>query len=129
MPRPADPAVRERLIDVAVDLLARDEEVTLRKVATAAGTSTMGVYTHFDGMAGLLYAVRERAFAMLAEELLALRLRDIDSGAEQNDRAVREHDLRLQQELASQRSAEAALEKQREFRHGVSRQLADVQAR
>ncbi len=73
MPRPADPAVRERLIDVAVDLLARDEEVTLRKVATAARTSTMGVYTHFDGMAGLLYAVRERAFAMLAEELLALR--------------------------------------------------------
>src|SRR5512139_328809 len=40
--------------------------------------------------------------ARLGAELLALRLRDIDSGAEQNDRAVREHDLRLQQELASQ---------------------------
>ncbi|RYG87327.1 chromosome segregation protein SMC, partial [bacterium] len=67
--------------------------------------------------------------ARLGAELLALRLRDIDSGAEVNDRAVREHDLRLQQELASQRSAEAALEKQREFQHGVSRQLQDVQGR
>jgi chromosome segregation protein len=67
--------------------------------------------------------------ARLAAELLALRLRDIDSGAEINDRAVREHDLRLQQELASQRAAEAALEKQREFQHGVSRNLQDVQAR
>lgn len=72
MPRPADPAVRARLVDVAAELLAAGEEVTLRKVATAAGTSTMGIYTHFDGMPGLWFAVRERAFAALAEELLAL---------------------------------------------------------
>lgn len=72
MPRPADPAVRERLVDVAADMLATGEEVTLRKVAARAHTSTMGVYTHFDGMPGLLYAVRERAFAYLAEELIAL---------------------------------------------------------
>ncbi|HEV7720781.1 MAG TPA: TetR-like C-terminal domain-containing protein [Iamia sp.] len=73
MPRPADTTVRERLIDVATDLLAAGEEVTLRKVANAADTSTMGVYTHFDGMPGLMYAVRERAFARLAAELIALR--------------------------------------------------------
>src|SRR5687768_12717025 len=72
MPRPADPAVRARLVDVAAELLATGEEVTLRKVAAAARTSTMGVYTHFDGMPGLLFAVRERAFAYLAEELIAL---------------------------------------------------------
>jgi AcrR family transcriptional regulator len=72
MPRPADPAVRERLIDTTVDLLAGGEEVTLRKVATAAGTSTMGVYTHFDGMPGLLLAVRERGFTYLAENLLTI---------------------------------------------------------
>lgn len=72
MPRPADPAVRDRLIDVAAELLATGEEVTLRKVASAAGTSTMGVYTHFDGMPGLWFAVRERAFAALAEELVTL---------------------------------------------------------
>jgi AcrR family transcriptional regulator len=73
MPRPADTTVRQRLIDVAADLLAAGEEVTLRRVATSAETSTMGVYTHFDGMPGLMYAVRERAFARLAEELVALR--------------------------------------------------------
>ncbi len=73
MPRPADTTVRQRLIDVAIDLLAAGQEVTLRKVATAAETSTMGVYTHFDGMPGLMYAVRERAFTRLAEELVALR--------------------------------------------------------
>ncbi|MET0292207.1 MAG: chromosome segregation protein SMC [Steroidobacteraceae bacterium] len=67
--------------------------------------------------------------ARLGAELLALRLRDIDSGAQQNDRAVRENDLRLQQDLAAQRSAEAALEKQREFQNGVSRNLAEVQQR
>jgi AcrR family transcriptional regulator len=73
MPRPVDPAIRERLIDEAVDLLGAGEEVTLRKVATRAGTSTMGVYTHFDGMPGLLLAVRERAFGDLAEQLLTHR--------------------------------------------------------
>ncbi len=67
--------------------------------------------------------------ARLGAELLALRLRDIDTGAQQNDRAVRENDLRLQQDLAAQRSAEAALEKQREFQNGVSRQLTEVQQR
>lgn len=72
MPRPADPATRERLVDAAAHLLAAAEEVTLRKVAAAAGTSTMGVYTHFDGMPGLVHAVRERAFGLLAERLAAL---------------------------------------------------------
>ena len=69
MPRPADTSVRMRLIDVTHDLLAQGEEVTLRKVAQQAETSTMGVYTHFDGMTGLMYAVRDRAFERLAEEL------------------------------------------------------------
>ncbi len=72
MPRPADSTVRQRLVDVAIGLLEDGEEVTLRKVATAAGTSTMGVYTHFDGMPGLMFAVRERAFTYLAEELVGL---------------------------------------------------------
>lgn len=72
MPRPADSVVRRRLVDEATHLLARGEEVTLRKVAAAASTSTMGVYTHFDGMAGLLFAVRERAFQHLAQELLTV---------------------------------------------------------
>src|SRR5579863_4128930 len=55
---------------------------------------------------------RERT---LTAELLALRLRDLDSGAEQQDSTVRACDLAMQQALAEQRSAEAAIEKQREF--------------
>lgn len=73
MPRPADTTIRQRLVDEATALLQIGEEVTLRKVANRADTSTMAVYTHFDGMPGLLYAVRERAFGRLAEELTALR--------------------------------------------------------
>lgn len=76
MPRPADTTVRARLVDVAHDLLAAGEEVTLRKVAQQADTSTMAVYTHFDGMPGLLYCVRERAFERLADELARLRPTD-----------------------------------------------------
>lgn len=72
MPRAADPAVRDRLVAVAAGLLATGEEVTLRKVAAEAGTSTMAVYTHFDGMPGLWYAVREQAFGALAARLAAV---------------------------------------------------------
>ncbi|MEY4761838.1 MAG: hypothetical protein RLZZ200_1694, partial [Pseudomonadota bacterium] len=65
----------------------------------------------------------------LAAELLALRLREIDSGAAVNDRAVREADLVLQQALADQRSAEAGVEKQREFQVVEQERVNAVQAR
>ncbi len=48
-------------------------------------------------------------------ELLALRLRELDSGTEVHDSAVREKDLVMQAALADLRSAEAAIEKQRSF--------------
>jgi chromosome segregation protein len=63
----------------------------------------------------------------LSAEVLALRLREIDSGAAINDRAMRDADLRLQQELAGQRSAEAAVEKQREFQFAASERVASIQ--
>ncbi len=65
----------------------------------------------------------------LAAELLALRLREIDTGAAVNDRAVREADLVLQQALADQRSAEAGVEKQREFHVVEQERVTAVQAR
>jgi chromosome segregation protein len=65
----------------------------------------------------------------LGAELLALRLRDIDRGAEVKDRSVRDGDLRLQQALADQRSAEAAVEKQREFHAGAVERTDEVQRR
>jgi chromosome segregation protein len=65
----------------------------------------------------------------LAAELIALRLRDLDSGAEVHDTALRERELALQAELAGLRSAEAALEKQRAVQSAHSDSLAAVQAR
>ncbi len=65
----------------------------------------------------------------LTAELLALRLRDLDSGAEVHDAAVRERELAMQAALAEQRSAEAAIEKQRTIHTERSEQLSAVQGR
>ncbi len=46
----------------------------------------------------------------LTAELLALRLRELDSGTETHDSTVREADLAMQAALADQRAAEAAIE-------------------
>ncbi len=65
----------------------------------------------------------------LTAELLALRLRDLDSGAEVHDAAVRERELAMQAALAEQRSAEASIEKQRSVHTEHSEQLSGVQGR
>jgi chromosome segregation protein len=65
----------------------------------------------------------------LAAEVLALRLRDLDSGAEVHDAALRERELAMQAELATQRAAEAAIEKQRAVHTAHSDSLSAVQAR
>ncbi len=65
----------------------------------------------------------------LTAELLALRLRDLDSGAEVHDSAMRERDLAMQAALADQRSAEAAIEKQRAFHNDQSERVSAVQGR
>lgn len=61
-----------RLVECATALMAGPEEVTLRRVAAAAGTSTMAVYTHFGGMPGLWRAVRQEGFTRLAHRLDAV---------------------------------------------------------
>ena len=65
----------------------------------------------------------------LTAELLALRLRELDGGATVQDSAVRECELDMQQALADQRSAEAAIEKQREFHAELGDAAARVQGR
>ncbi|TLY88414.1 MAG: chromosome segregation protein SMC [Gammaproteobacteria bacterium] len=65
----------------------------------------------------------------LTAELLALRLRDLDSGAQVHDGAVRERELAMQGALAEQRAAEAAIEKQRAVHAGHSERLSAVQGR
>jgi chromosome segregation protein len=65
----------------------------------------------------------------LTAEVLALRLRELDSGVEVHDGAVRECDLAMQGALADQRSAEAAIETQRAFHVEQSERVASVQGR
>ena len=65
----------------------------------------------------------------LTAELLALRLRDLDSGAEVQDSAVREKELAMQAALADLRSAEAAIETQRAFHAEQNDTVSQVQAR
>ena len=64
-----------------------------------------------------------------AAELLALKLRELDSGAEVHDSAMRERELAMQRELAEQRAAEAALEKQRAYHGERTEAVAQVQGR
>lgn len=53
-------------------MLARREPVTLRALVAGTGTSTMAVYTHFEGMPGLWRAVRQEGFTRLAAGLAAV---------------------------------------------------------
>jgi chromosome segregation protein len=65
----------------------------------------------------------------LTAEVLALRLRELDSGTEIHDSTVRERELAMQAALADQRAAEAAIEKQRAFHNEQSERVSAVQAR
>jgi chromosome segregation protein len=65
----------------------------------------------------------------LVAELIALKLRDLDSGAEVHDAELRGCELAMQAELAGQRAAEAALEKQRVAQAEHGERMSAVQAR
>jgi AcrR family transcriptional regulator len=64
-----DSPLRGALIEHAAALLAAHQDVTLRRLASEAGTSTMAVYTHFGGMPGVWEAVRQEGFRRLAAHL------------------------------------------------------------
>lgn len=67
------PDVRARLTELAAQLLDGEgvAALTLRQLATRAGTSTMAVYTLFGDKHGLLAAVYEQGFARLGAALEA----------------------------------------------------------
>jgi chromosome segregation protein len=65
----------------------------------------------------------------LSAELLALRLRELDHGAQRHQSAVRECELAMQQALAEQRANEAAIEKQRELHSERGETVTRVQGR
>lgn len=65
----------------------------------------------------------------LTAELLALRLKELDSGAQVHDSATRARELQMQAALADQRAAEASIESQRTH-HGVATErVSAVQGR
>jgi AcrR family transcriptional regulator len=59
MARVIDDSVRERLIAAGIKLVEQEGVSALqaRRVASAVGASTMVLYTHFDGMTGLIDAI------------------------------------------------------------------------
>lgn len=59
MTSPGQRGVRDEMLSAAVDLLHEHgpDALQTRKVAGAAGTSTMALYTHFGGMRGLIVEV------------------------------------------------------------------------
>jgi AcrR family transcriptional regulator len=73
-PAPERDGLRERLVDAGLELLDRHgpAELTVRRIAEAAGTSTMGVYTKFGGRTGILEAIYRRGFELLREALGAV---------------------------------------------------------
>jgi AcrR family transcriptional regulator len=77
--RPSAATAGERLVDATLQLL-RDEiptDLTVRRIAAAAGTTTMAVYTGFGSRDRLLDAVYARGFEQLGERMApAARLAD-----------------------------------------------------
>ncbi|HEV2637277.1 MAG TPA: TetR/AcrR family transcriptional regulator [Actinocrinis sp.] len=64
----------ERLLDAAAQVLAEQGlgELTVRRVAERADSSTMGVYSRFGGRTGILEALYRRLFGELARALRAV---------------------------------------------------------
>ncbi|MFD6949685.1 TetR family transcriptional regulator [Nocardiopsis sp. TSRI0078] len=77
-PRKADPHARANLIDTAARLLSCEGPPALstRRIAQEAGSSTMAVYTHFDGIGGLVHAMVHEGFARLEEHLTQVEATD-----------------------------------------------------
>lgn len=77
MSSPGDRGMRDELLAAAVGLLDDNgpDALQARKVVTAAGTSTMAVYTHFGGMRTLIAAVAEEGRAQFDA---AVRVPDTD---------------------------------------------------
>jgi AcrR family transcriptional regulator len=73
-PPPQPDELRERLVDAGLELLDRygPAELTVRRIAEAAGTSTMGVYTKFGARTGVLEAIYRRGFELLRAALDAV---------------------------------------------------------
>jgi AcrR family transcriptional regulator len=70
--------VRAELLHAAVAILDKDgpDALQTRKIAAAAETSTMAVYTHFSGMQGLIAAVAEEGLRQFDAALTVAQTSD-----------------------------------------------------
>ncbi|MET0997252.1 MAG: TetR/AcrR family transcriptional regulator [Marmoricola sp.] len=66
--------VRRRLVETAALLLHEEgpDALSARRIASAAGTSTMAVYTHFGGMPALVREIVAEGFTRLDEHQAAV---------------------------------------------------------
>ncbi|HKS49048.1 MAG TPA: TetR/AcrR family transcriptional regulator [Amycolatopsis sp.] len=73
-PGPAETHSRERFLQAALTILVQEgvAGLTVRNLADAAGSSTVGVYTRFGGRSGVLDALYERTFELLHQEFVRL---------------------------------------------------------
>ncbi|WP_349262309.1 TetR/AcrR family transcriptional regulator [Actinocrinis sp.] len=71
-PRQADPDLGATLMEAAARLLTEEgpNALSTRRLAAAAGTSTMAVYTHFGGMDDLVRAMVHEGFRRLNERMI-----------------------------------------------------------
>src|SRR6516225_5934381 len=69
--RSGDPGGRERFIFAGLRVLHERgaAELTVRRVAQQAGSSTMGIYSCFGGRAGMLEAIYQRGFELLEDAI------------------------------------------------------------
>lgn len=68
-----DVDIRERIVAAGLMALSDDSaaELTVRRVAKLAGSSTMCIYTRFGGRTGMVEAVYRKGFELLRDELTA----------------------------------------------------------
>lgn len=66
--------LREQLIEAGLEVLSRygAAELTVRRIAEAAGTSTMGVYSRFGSRNGMLDSIYQRGAELLKDAFAAL---------------------------------------------------------
>ncbi len=89
MNRPADPNLRQRILDAARDVFSRDgfEAVSLRQVAATAGCTAPAIYLHFEDRDELIQQLCLTDYLTLASALQTLArhrdpLRRIQGAAE-----------------------------------------------
>ena len=70
-------ATRERILDVALEVLGRDPDAGMGEVATAAGVVRRTVYGHFPSRTDLVLALARRAGGEVSQVLAAVDTPDV----------------------------------------------------